>query len=93
MLRPLEDRVILEMIESEEITKGGIVLPTKAKESSQMAKVINIGPGKRVDEKLIPMNVSIGQTVIVNKYSGTEVKYQDKEYLIMSEKDILAIVE
>lgn len=93
MLKPLEDRVILEMIELEDITKGGIVLPNKAKESSQMAKIINIGPGRLMEGKLIPMNVSIGQTVIINKYSATEVKYENKEYLIMSEKDILAIVE
>lgn len=93
MLRPLEDKVILEMIEPEEITKGGIVLPSKAQEKSQIAKVINIGPGKMIDGKIIPMNVSIGQKVIINKYSGTEVKYEDKEYLIISEKDILAIVE
>ena len=93
MLRPLEDKVILEMIEPEEITKGGIVLPSKAQEKSQMAKIINIGPGKMIDGKIIPMNVSIDQVVIINKYSGTEIKYENKEYVIISEKDILAIVE
>ena len=93
MLRPLEDKVILEMIEPEEITKGGIVLPSKAQEKSQMAKIISVGPGKMIDGKLIPMNVSVDQVVIINKYSGTEIKYENKEYIILSEKDILAIVE
>ena len=93
MLRPLEDKVILEMIEPEEITKGGIVLPSKAQEKSQMAKVVSVGPGKNIDGRLMPMNVSIDQVVIINKYSGTEIKYENKEYIILSEKDILAIVE
>ena len=79
--------------DSEEITKGGIVLPSKAQEKSQMAKIINVGPGKMIDGKIIPMNVSINQVVIINKYSGTEIKYENKEYVIISEKDILAIVE
>ena len=73
MLRPLEDKVILEMIEPEEITKGGIVLPSKAQEKSQMAKVVSVGPGKNIDGRLMPMNVSIDQVVIINKYSGTEI--------------------
>ena len=93
MLRPLEDKVILEMIEPEEITKGGIVLPSKAQEKSQIAKVINIGPGKMVDGKLEPVCVKRGDNVIVSKYAGTEVKYEGVDYIILKQEDVLAIVE
>ena len=92
-LKPLADRVVVVSIENEELVKGGIVLPTAAKEKPQMAEVISVGPGGIVDGKEIKMYVKEGDKVICSKYSGTEVKLDDKEYLIVRQGDILAIVE
>ena len=92
-LKPLADRVVVVSIENEEVVKGGIVLPTAAKENPQMAEVISVGPGGIVDGKEIKMYVKEGDKVICSKYSGTEVKLDDKEYLIVRQGDILAIVE
>jgi chaperonin GroES len=92
-LKPLADRVVVISIENEEVVKGGIVLPTAAKEKPQMAEVISVGPGGIVDGKEIKMYVKEGDKVICSKYSGTEVKLDDKEYLIVRQGDILAIVE
>ena len=93
-IRPLDDRVVVEPIEAEETTAGGIVLPDTAKEKPQKGKVIAVGPG-RLDEngKRIPMEVKEGDVVLFSKYAGTEVKIDDEEYLIMREDDILAILE
>lgn len=92
-LKPLSDRVILKMIENEETTKSGIVLTASAKEKPQIAEVIAVGPGGNVDGKNITMHVNVGNKVITSKYSGTEVKIDDIEYLIVRQNDILAIVE
>ena len=93
MIKPLSDRVLVKMKESEETTKSGIILASAAKEKPQIAEVIEVGPGKRVDGKIEEMSVKKGDNVVVNKYSGTEVKYEGEEYIILKEEDILAIVE
>ena len=89
MIKPLADRVLIKMIESEETTKSGIILSSGSKEKPQVAKVIAVGPGT---EKIKMYNKE-GDKVIINKYSGTEVKYEDTEYTIVKQDDILAIVE
>lgn len=93
MIRPLSDRVLVKMKESEETTKSGIILASTAKEKPQIAEVIAVGPGKIVDGKKEEMNVKKGDNVVISKYAGTEVKYENEEYLIIREEDILAIVE
>jgi len=93
-LRPLADRVVVKILESEEKTKGGIFLPDTAKEKPQQAKVVAVGPGKTLDDgKKSPIDVKEGDTVLFAKYSGTEVKIDGIEYLVIAEKDILAVVE
>jgi chaperonin GroES len=93
-LKPLADRVVVEPIEEEEITAGGIVLPETAKEKPQRGKIIATGPGGRDEAgKHIPMEVSAGDTVLFAKYSGTEIKMDGKKVLILRESDLLAIVE
>ena len=93
MLKPLGDRVILKMLESEEKTKSGIILAEKSQEKPQIAEVIEVGPGGMVDGKEVTMYVKKGQKVVTNKYSGTEVKYEGEEYIIVRQEDILAIAE
>ncbi len=94
MLKPLEDRVVIKMIEGEETTKSGIILASGAKEKPQIAKVIEVGPGLTdKDGKLVPMQVKKEDKVVVSKYSGTEVKYEGEDLLIVRQSDILAIVE
>ncbi|WP_066320566.1 co-chaperone GroES [Bacillus sp. FJAT-29814] len=93
MLRPLGDRIIIELVESEEKTASGIVLPDTAKEKPQEGKVVAVGTGRVLDNgERIAVEVSVGDRIIFSKYSGTEVKYQGTEYLILRENDILAIV-
>jgi len=92
-IKPLGDRVVIKMLESEETTKGGIILAGAAKEKPQMAEVIAVGPGLVEDGKVIPMEVSVGDKVLMSKYAGTEVKIDGNEYIILSQKDILAKVE
>ncbi len=92
-IKPLGDRVVIKMLESEETTKGGIILAGSAKEKPQMAEVLAIGPGAVEDGKTIPMEVKVGDKVLMSKYAGTEVKIDGNEYIILSQKDILAIVE
>ena len=92
-IKPLSDRVVVEMLESEETTKSGIVLPGSAKEKPQEAEVVAIGPGAVVDGKTVPMEVKVGDKVLMSKYAGTEVKYNGTEYTILKQGDILAIVE
>ena len=89
MIKPLADRVLIKMIESEETTKSGIILSSGSKEKPQVAKVIAVGPGT----ERIKMYIKEGDKVIINKYSGTEVKYEDTEYTIVKQDDVLAIVE
>jgi len=92
-LKPLGNRVVVEPLEQEEMTAGGIVLPETAKEKPQKGKVLSIGPGDRDDDgKRIPMDVSVGDTVLFAKYSGTEIKMDGKKLLILRENDLLAIV-
>jgi len=93
-LRPLQDRVIVQRLEEEEKTKGGIIIPDTAKEKPQEGKVISVGKGKLNDVgKLVPMSVREGDKILFGKYSGTEVKLNGNEYLIMREDDILGVVE
>lgn len=93
MLKPLGDRIVIELVEVEEKTASGIVLPDTAKEKPQEGKVVAVGPGRVLDsgERVAP-EVAVGDLIIFSKYSGTEVKYQGKEYLILRETDILAVV-
>ena len=92
--KPLGNRVVVEPIEQEEITSGGIVLPETAKEKPQKGKVLSVGPGDRDESgKRIPMDVETGNTVLFAKYAGTEIKVDGKKLLILRESDILAIVE
>ena len=93
MLKPLGSRVIIKMIESEETTKSGIVLAGNATEKPQIAEVVEVGPGAEVDGKLEKMLVKKGDKVVVNKYAGTEVKYEGENYIIVKQEDILAIAE
>jgi chaperonin GroES len=93
-IKPLADRVVLKVLEAEEKTASGIVLPDTAKEKPQQGKVLAVGPGKVADDgKAIPMSVKVGDTVLFAKYAGTEVKYKGEELLILKESDILAVVE
>ncbi len=93
MLKPLSDRVVLKQVAAEETTTSGIILAGSAKEKPEIAEVIAVGPGGVIDGTKIEMNVSVGDKVITAKYSGTEVKYQGEEYLIVRIGDILAVVE
>ena len=92
-LKPLFDRVVIRDAESEETTKGGIILTSSAKEKPQYAYVVAVGPGGVVDGKEITMQVKEGQKVIYSKYAGTEVKLEGEEYIIVRQSDILAVVE
>lgn len=91
-LTPLGDRVVLKQLEAEETTKSGIVLPGQSKEKPQQAEVIAVGPGGVVDGKEVKMEVKVGDQVIFSKYSGTEVKLDEEEYIIVRQNDILAVV-
>lgn len=92
--RPLYDRILVERVESEERTKGGIIVPDTAKEKPQQGKVIAVGHGKRLEDgKLIPLEVKAGDTILFGKYSGSEIKIEGNEYLIMKEDDVLGLVE
>ena len=93
-LKPLGSRVVVEPVESEEVTAGGIVLPETAKEKPQKGKILSIGPGDRDEEgKRIAMDVTPGDVVLYAKYAGTEIKVEGKKLLILKESDLLAIVE
>jgi chaperonin GroES len=93
-IRPLSDRVLVEPVESQEVKKGGIIIPDTAKEKPQEGTVIAVGTGKRDDDgKLVPFNVKKGDKVLMPKYGGTEVKLDDKTYQIMREDDILAVID
>jgi chaperonin GroES len=93
-VKPLSDRILVEILEAEEVTKGGIVLPDTAKEKPQQAKVVAIGKGKVSDEgKVIPPEVKEGDVVLFGKYSGTELKIDERNLLMLKEEDILGIVK
>jgi chaperonin GroES len=93
-IRPLQDRVLVKRIAEEEKTKGGIIIPDTAKEKPQEGKVIAVGKGKMNDEgKLIPLQVKAGDKILFGKYSGSEIKIDGEEHLIMREEDILGVIE
>ena len=93
-IRPLQDRVIVKRVNEEDKTKGGIIIPDTAKEKPQEGKVIAVGKGKTNDDgKLIPLDVKVGDRILFGKYSGSEIKIDDEEHLIMREDDILGVIE
>jgi chaperonin GroES len=93
-LKPLGDRVVLKLVEQEEKTRGGILLPDTAQEKPQKGAVLAVGSGKLLDSgEKIPLDVKVGDKVFFGRYSGTEVKVEGEEYLIVSERDILAVVD
>lgn len=92
-LKPLGDRVVIQLLETEETTKSGIVLPDSAKEKPQVAEVLAVGPGGNVDGKEITMEVKVGDKVVYSQYAGTDIELDDEEYIIVRQSDILAIVE
>jgi chaperonin GroES len=93
-IRPLHDRILVKRLEEQETKKGGIIIPDTAKEKPQEAKVVAVGNGKMgEDGKRIPLDVKSGDKILFGKYSGSEVKIEDDEYLILREEDVLAILE
>lgn len=92
-IRPLGDRIVVKIIEKQETTKSGIVLPDTAKEKPQEGEVLAVGSGEMVDGKKVPLEVKVGDRVIYSKYAGTEIKVDDEEYLILRQSDILAVIE
>jgi chaperonin GroES len=93
-LRPLGNRVLAQRLEAQDTLKGGIILPDSAKKKQEKAKVVAVGPGKRVDDgKVLPMPVKLGDIILMDKYSGQEVMIDDEEYLILKADDIIAIIE
>lgn len=92
-LKPLSDRVVIKMVEAEETTASGIILTGSAKEKPQVAEVIAVGPGGVVDGKEVVMQVKVGDKVITSKYSGTEVKIDGEDLIVVRQNDILAVVE
>ncbi|GAA0784926.1 co-chaperone GroES [Hathewaya limosa] len=92
-IRPLGDRVVIKRLEAEETTKSGIVLTGASKEKPQEAEVIAVGPGGIVDGKEVKMELKVGDKVLFSKYSGNEIKFEGQEYIIISQSEILAVVE
>lgn len=91
-IKPLGDRVVVQRVEEEQVTRGGIVLPDSAKEKPQKGKVIAVGAGRYEDGERIPMDVKEGDIVVFAKYGGTEIEIDGEEYIILSERDLLAVV-
>lgn len=92
-IKPLGDRVVIKMVETEETTKSGIVLPGTAKEKPQVAEVVAVGPGGVIDGKEVKMELKVGDRVITSKYAGTEVKFDGEEMTIVKQSDVLAVIE
>ncbi len=93
-LRPLHDRILVKRVEEEEVRRGGIIIPDTAKEKPQEGKVIAVGTGKVTEDgKTIPLTVKVGDRILFGKYSGSEVKIDDEEYLILREEDVLGVLE
>ena len=92
-ITPLEDRVVVKPLEAETTTASGLVIPDTAKEKPQEGTVLAVGPGRFEDGNRLPLDVSVGDIVLYSKYGGTEVKYSGEEYLVLSARDVLAIVE
>jgi chaperonin GroES len=95
VLKPLEDRIVVRPLEAEQTTASGLVIPDTAKEKPQEGEVLAVGPGRYDDAgvKRVPLDVSVGDVVLYSKYGGTEVKYHGEEYLVLSARDVLAIIE
>jgi len=92
-IKPLQDRVVIKMLEAEETTKGGIILTSAAQEKPQIAEVIAVGPGGVVDGNKVEMELKVGDKVLISQYAGTKVKLDGEEYTILSQNDVLAIVD
>ena len=94
-IKPLEDRILVQPLDAEQTTASGLVIPDTAKEKPQEGKVLAVGPGRFDDagEKRVPVDVQVGDVVVYSKYGGTEIKYQGEEYLILSARDVLAILD
>ena len=92
-IKPLEDRIVIQANDAETTTASGIVIPDTAKEKPQEGTVLAVGPGRFEDGNRVPLDVKVGDTIIFSKYGGTEVKYSGEEYLILSARDVLAIIE
>jgi chaperonin GroES len=92
-IKPLEDRIVVQPLDAEQTTASGLVIPDTAKEKPQEGTVLAVGPGRFEDGQRLPLDVGVGDTVIYSKYGGTEVKYNGEEYLILSARDVLAVIE
>jgi chaperonin GroES len=92
-IKPLEDRIVVKASEAETTTASGLVIPDTAKEKPQEGTVVAVGPGRFDDGARVPMDVKVGDVVLYSKYGGTEVKYNNEEYLVLSARDILAVIE
>ncbi|MCK9925799.1 co-chaperone GroES [Frankia sp. Mgl5] len=92
-IKPLEDRIVVQPSDAETTTASGIVIPDTAKEKPQEGTVLAVGPGRFEDGKRVPLDVKVGDVVLYSKYGGTEVKYAGEEYLVLSARDVLAIIE
>ena len=92
-VKPLQDRLIVKRLAEEEKSKGGIIIPDTAKEKPQQGKVVAVGPGKREKDKVLPLGVKTGDTILFAKYSGTEIKLNGEDHLILREDDVLGVVE
>ena len=94
VIKPLEDRIVVKPLEAEQTTASGLVIPDTAKEKPQEGEVLAVGPG-RIDDKgnRVPIDVKVGDTVLYSKYGGTEVKYAGEEYLVLSARDVLAVID
>lgn len=93
MIKPLADRVLIKMKETQDVTKSGIILSAASQEKQQISEVIEIGPGKKINGKVEEVSVKKGDLVIINNFAGTEVKYEGEEYILINEEDILAIIQ
>ena len=92
-IKPLEDRIVVKPIDAEQTTASGLVIPDTAKEKPQEGEVLAVGPGRFEEGQRLPLDVKVGDTVLYSKYGGTEVKYSGQEYLILSARDVLAVIE
>ena len=92
-IKPLEDRVLVKSIDAEQTTASGLVIPDTAKEKPQEGEVLAVGPGRFEDGQRLPLDIKVGDKVIYSKYGGTEVKYNGEEYLVLSARDVLAVIE
>ena len=92
-IKPLEDRIVVQAVEAETTTASGLVIPETAKEKPQEGTVLAVGPGRFEDGNRVPLDVKVGDKVLYSKYGGTEVKYAGEEYLVLSARDVLAVIE